>query len=153
MISKALEEYLKNMYVLREQNGNIRVTDIATKMNCSKPGVNKAINNLKNNGLVNYEAYGTIELTKEGEELAKKSLESYDIVHLFLKDVLNIEDKEAETEADKIKSTLSDNTINNLAKYVHKELGLNDLNCNYDVNNAKCRSCVRRTQSKNSKED
>jgi DtxR family Mn-dependent transcriptional regulator len=65
MISKALEEYLKTMYFLKKQNGNIRVTDIAIKMNCSKPSVNKAINNLKNNGLVNYESYGTIELTKE----------------------------------------------------------------------------------------
>ncbi len=41
MISKALEEYLKTMYVLQKQNGNIRVTDIANKMNCSKPSVNK----------------------------------------------------------------------------------------------------------------
>lgn len=65
MISKALEEYLKTMYVLQKQNGNIRVTDIAEKMNCSKPSVNKAIRNLKNENLVNYESYGTIELTNE----------------------------------------------------------------------------------------
>ena len=65
MISKALEEYLKTMYILQKQNGNIRVTDIAEKMNCSKPSVNKAINNLKAENLVNYESYGTIELTKE----------------------------------------------------------------------------------------
>ena len=32
MISKSLEEYLKNMYVLKQQNGKIRVTDIAEKM-------------------------------------------------------------------------------------------------------------------------
>ena len=32
MISKSLEEYLKTMYVLKKQNGNIRVTDIANKM-------------------------------------------------------------------------------------------------------------------------
>ena len=44
MISKSLEEYLKTMYVLNKQNGKIRVTDIAEKMNCSKPGVTKAIN-------------------------------------------------------------------------------------------------------------
>ena len=29
MISESLEEYLKTMYVLKKQNGNIRVTDIA----------------------------------------------------------------------------------------------------------------------------
>jgi len=144
MISKALEEYLKTMYVLKKQNGNIRVTDIAVKMNCSKPSVNKAINNLKKHGLVNYELYGTIELTQEGEELSKKILEAYDIVYVFLKEVLNLDEAQAETEAEKIKSVISDNTINNLAKYVHKELGLRDLNCNYDINQEKCRRCIKR---------
>lgn len=144
MISKALEEYLKTMYVLKKQSGNIRVTDIAQKMNCTKPSVNKALYNLKDNGLVNYHSYGTIEFTEEGENLAKKILEAYDIVFLFLKDVINLEQEEAEIEAQKIKSAISDETVNKLAKYVHKVLGLNNLDCDYDINKEKCRSCVRR---------
>ena len=52
MISKSSEEYLKTMYILKQQNGNIRVTDIANKMNCSKPSVNKALNNLKEEKLI-----------------------------------------------------------------------------------------------------
>ena len=94
MISKALEEYLKNMYILKKQNGNIRVTDIASKMNCTKPSVNKALYNLRDEGMVNYESYGVIELTEEGENLAKKILEAYDIVYVFLKDVLNLSEEE-----------------------------------------------------------
>ena len=147
MISKALEEYIKTMYVLKKQNGNIRVTDIANKMNCSKPSVNKALNNLKEEKLVNYETYGIIELTDEGESLARKILEAYDIIYVFLKDVLNIEEEEAEKEAEKIKSALTDETINKLAKYVHQVLGLRDLNCNYDINQEKCRSCIKRTSN------
>lgn len=145
MVSKALEEYLKTMYVLKKQNGNIRVTDIANKMNCTKASVNKAIYNLKDNGLLNYESYGTIELTQEGENLAKKVLEAYDIVYLFLKDVLDIEKEKAEKEAEKIKVAITDETINKLAKYVHKTLGLSNLDCDYDVNKEKCRCCARRT--------
>ncbi len=136
------------MYILQKQNGNIRVTDIANKMNCSKPSVNKAIYNLKDNGLLNYESYGTIELTKEGENLAKKILETYDIVYLFLKEVLNLTENDASIEAEKIKSVMTDNTINNLAKYVHKELGMNDLNCDYDINQERCRECARRKNGK-----
>ena len=83
MISKSLEEYIKNMYVLKKQNGNVRVTDVAEKMDCSKASVNKALNNLRDNGLVNYETYGTIEITDAGEDLAQKILESYDIVFVF----------------------------------------------------------------------
>ena len=144
MISKSQEEYLKTMYVLKKQNGNIRVTDVALKMNCTKPSVNKALNILKENGLVNYETYGTIELTLDGENLAKKILEAYDIVYLFLKDVLNLEEENAKSEAEKIKTNLSDDTINKLARYVHNELGLSSLDCNYDVNKEKCRICARR---------
>ena len=148
MISKALEEYLKTMYVLKKQNGNIRVTDVANKMDCTKPSVNKALNNLKEEKLVNYETYGTIELTEEGENLAKKILEAYDIVYVFLKEVLNLDDEAAQSEAEKIKSSISDDTINKLAKYVHKVLGLSNLNCNYDINQEKCRNCIKRTSQK-----
>lgn len=148
MISKASEEYLKTMYILKKQNGNIRVTDIANKMNCSKPSVNKAIYNLKDEGMLNYESYGTIELTQEGENLAKKILEAYDIVYLFLKDVLNLEEDEAENEAERIKLAINDNTINKLAKYVHKVLDLSNLDCNYDINRERCRDCVKRTNIK-----
>ena len=148
MISKSLEEYLKTMYVLNKQVGKIRVTDIAEKMNCTKPSVNKAINNLKAEGFINYEAYGAIELTPSGENLAKKILEAYDIVYVFLKDVLNLSDEEAGEEAENIKSAISDSTINKLAKYVHEVLDLNDLNCGFDINKQKCRECARRKFSK-----
>ena len=144
MISKSLEEYIKNMYVLKKQNGNVRVTDVAEKMNCSKASVNKALNNLKDNGLVNYETYGTIEITEAGEDLAQKILESYDIVFVFLKDVLGMEAEVAEKEAENMKSSMSDDTVNKLARYVHQVLGLRSLNCNYDVNQEKCRACVKR---------
>lgn len=148
MISKSLEEYIKTMYILKKQSGNIRVTDIANKMNCTKPSVNKAIYNLKDNGLLNYESYGTIELTEEGENLAKKILEAYDIIYVFLKDVLNLDAEKAKEEAEKIKLTMTDDTINKLAKYVHEVLDLNSLDCDYDVNKEKCRCCVRRTSKK-----
>lgn len=148
MISKSLEEYLKTMYVLKKKNGNIRVTDIANIMNCTKPSVNKAIYNLKDNGLLNYESYGTIELTESGENLAKKILETYDIVYVFLKEVLNLDKETAEKEAESIKLAITDETINKLAKYVHKVLDFNSLECEYDVNKEKCRTCARRTQLK-----
>ena len=148
MISKSLEEYLKNIYVLNMQNGNVRVTDIANKMGCTKASVNKAINNLKENNLINYETYGKIELTLDGESLAKKILEAYDIVYVFLKEVLNLEEN-AKRGAENIKGAIEADTINKLAKYVHKELGLNSLDCDYDVNNEKCRVCARRASSRN----
>lgn len=57
-------------------------------------------------------------------------------------------EEEAKSEAEKIKSVINDNTTNSLAKYVHKVLDMNDLDCDYDINKEKCRSCLRRTASK-----
>lgn len=131
------------MYILKRQNDEIRVTDIANKMNCSKPSVNKALNNLKEEKLINYETYGKIELTKDGENLAKKILAAYDISYVFFKDVLELDEKNSCSEAEKLKSVLKDETINSLAKYVHKVLDFNNLECDYDINKEKCRSCAR----------
>ena len=136
MTDKELYRYLQRIkFILNDSKG-------------TKEENKKAIYNLKDNGLLNYESYGTIELTEEGENLAKKILEAYDIVYVFLKDVLNLEEEDAKQEAEKIKTTITDDTINKLAKYVHKELGLTNLDCDYDINKEKCRCCARRTNKK-----
>lgn len=144
MISKSQEDYLKAMYVLKMKNGEIRVTDIAEYMEISKPSVTKAINNMKEIALVNSKTYGKIELTQKGIDIAKKVLEAYDISYVFLKEVLGLTEEKAKKEAEKLKLTMEDETLNSLAKYVHKVLNLNDLNCNYDIAQERCRSCKRR---------
>ena len=144
MISSSLEEYLKTIYVLKKQGQDIKVTTIANRMNCTKPSVNKAIKNLKANEMLEYEAYGEIRLTNKGEALAKKVLEAYDIVYVFLTEILEISKEEAKEEAIRLKAVMNDNTLNMLTKYVYKILGVYNLNCNYDINEEKCRCCNRK---------
>ena len=143
MISKSLQEYLKTIYIIQKQE-QPRVTNIAEKMNCTKASVNKSLKLLKEQGLINYEPYGQIEITEEGIKLAKKSLEANDIVYLFLKDVLGEEKDIAEQEAKEMKMVMKDTTLNKLAKYLHNELGLYSLDCGYDINNEHCIDCIRR---------
>ena len=61
----SIEEYLKTIYVLEQETGQVRVTDIATKRGCSKPSVNRALKVLDSQGFLQYEAYGKIHLTEE----------------------------------------------------------------------------------------
>lgn len=138
------KEYLKTIYLLEKFSKEVRVTDIANKLNKTKPTVNYAINSLKNEGLINYEVYGSITLTALGKIEAKKILEAYDIVCLFLTEILKIEKEEAENEANKIKATLKDETINKLAKFTNEKLGLPSLDCGYNINNQRCLQCLRR---------
>ena len=144
MISSSLEEYLKTIYVLKKQGQDIKVTTLANRMNCTKPSVNKAIKKLKANEMLEYEAYGEIRLTNKGEALAKKVLEAYDIVYVFLTEILEISKEEAKEEAIRLKAVMNDNTLNMLTKYVYKILGVYNLNCNYDINEEKCRCCNRK---------
>ena len=147
-ISKSLEEYIKTMYVLQKQKGIIRVTDIAQKMKCTKASVNKAIKQLKEKGIHPGLAVVIVgEITKDGVKLAKKVLEAYDIVYLFLTELLGIEKKEANLEAEKMKQSMEDATLNKLAKYVQNQLGIQTLECNYDINNEKCIECSRRIKA------
>ncbi len=143
-LSNSQEEYLKTIYILKNTQNEIKVTEIANKLNKTKASVNNAINNLKQEGLINYEPYGQIELTQEGEKNAQKIIEANDIVKLFLTEILGATRENAENEAKTIKTVLSDDTLNKLARYTHKELGLYSLECGYDINNEKCIKCARR---------
>ena len=88
-----------------------------------------AIKTLKEEKLINYEVYGPITLTNLGKNAAEKVLEAYDIVCLFFTEILKMDKAEAEHEANKIKATLKDETINKLAKYTNETLGLPSLEC------------------------
>jgi len=75
-LSNIQEEYLKTIYLLEKQENRARVTDIATKMNKTKPTVNYAINTLKEEGLLDYEAYGNVTLTKMRNSTGTKNIRS-----------------------------------------------------------------------------
>ncbi len=139
------EEYLKTIYLLEKNNEKVRVTDIANKLKITKPSVNKGINMLKEVGLVNYKAYGSISLTEEGEKLAISVIKRQDILEMFLVEVLEIDQKQATEEAKAMKHAISESTALKLDKYITEVLNLGDLDCGYDANSEKCRKCVKVT--------
>ena len=147
-LTNSQEEYLKTIYLLKTTNNEIKVTSIANKLNKTKASVNNAINSLKAERLINYVPYGHIELTTAGEKEAVKIIEANDIVNLFLTEIIGALNENASKEATQIKTILSDDTLNKLARYTHKELGLYSLDCGYDINNEKCIKCARRTEIK-----
>ena len=64
-LTSSLEEYLKTIYILSNTEKQVRVTDIAKKLGCSKPSVNRALNNLKLENLIEYEAYKDIRFNSQ----------------------------------------------------------------------------------------
>ena len=141
-LTNSQEEYLKTIYVLEKNSGKIRVTDIAKKLKITKPSVNRAIKNLRDLDLVEYEVYGDINLTYQGEEKAKEIIKKHDIIKMFLVDILGVDEKDAEEEAKSMKYAMSPDTTKKLEKYISKIM---DLDCDYDENNPKCQSCIKVT--------
>lgn len=143
MITSSLEEYLKTIYMLKNTEKQVRVTDISKRLNCSKPSVNRALNCLKAEGLILYEAYGDIDMTKEGINVAKSVIKRYDILKLFLVDILGVDENVAQEEATKMKHAISEDTISKLESYIIKSVGLDELNCNFDLTRNTCQNCIR----------
>lgn len=144
-LTNSQEEYLKTIYLLEKNKQKVRVTDIAKKMNITKPSVNKGLKVLKEIKLINYEVYGNINLTKQGQEQAKEIIKKQDILETFLIGILEIEKNQAQEEAKAIKCAMSKESIDKLDLYISKILDLEDLKCGYDKNNEKCRSCIKIT--------
>lgn len=143
MITSSLEEYLKTIYILKNTEGQVRVTDISKKLNCSKPSVNRALNCLKDEGLILYETYGDIDITNQGIDVAKSAIKRYDILKLFLVEILDVEENVAQDEATKMKHAISEDTISKLENYIIKTVGLDELKCNFDLTRNTCQNCIR----------
>ena len=144
-LTNSQEKYIKTIYILSKTEKEIRVTDIAKKLDITKPSVNRAIKNLKDIRLLNYETYGEIQLTEEGEKIAQEILKREDVMKLFLSKILDIEEKQAETEAISMKHAISRETEEKLEQFINKVLNLGDLDCDYDETSEKCKNCVKIT--------
>ena len=142
MISKSSEEYLKAIYILKKEKGIIRVTDIAIKMNCSKPNVTKQLSILCKNGYVEYSTYKKITITNKGINLCKELLKEEDIIYLFLNHVIGINNDNLKTDSSLIKNVISKETLQSITSYVYIKLGLNSLKCDFNIDSEKCRKCI-----------
>ena len=142
-LTKSLEEYVISIYILEEKKEKIRVTDIATEMLVTKPSVNRALKTLREKGIICFEPYKDITLTEEGREIAQNRLKKYDIVKIFLTEILGVDNKTAEEDSLKIKAAISEKTEEQLEKYMTKTLNLDKLKCNHSWERKQCRKCKR----------
>lgn len=142
-MSESLEKYLKTIYILINRNSYARVTDIANELGFSKPSVNRALKVLKEDGLIEYEAYGDILLTKKGEKLAEKIIKSQVTLKSFLTVILNVDEKLAEEEASIMRHSVSEDTIEKLENYIKSIIDISELKCNYNPSSEKCKRCAK----------
>lgn len=116
-IKESGEMYLETIYILSQQEGEVRSMDVASYMNFSRPSVSRGVGLLKKSGHVTADKDGYLKLTDKGLKLAKKVYER----HVVLSDLLErigVEPETAAADACKIEHVISDESFDALKRYV-----------------------------------
>ena len=82
--STAVEDYLERILELIDSKGYARVVDIATSLQISQASVTNMVQRLDGDGLLKYEKYRGLVLTRAGETLARNIAKRHELLTEFL---------------------------------------------------------------------
>jgi DtxR family Mn-dependent transcriptional regulator len=117
-ITPSLEDYLEAIFHLKNENEQIRVTDLAQKLQVAKPSVNQAVAKLTAKKLLVHERYGPLELTGAGLEKAATIIRRHRTLQCFFQDVLGVDQQTAERDACAIEHYISAETAEKLITFL-----------------------------------
>ena len=108
--------YVETIYILSLESDKVRGKNISDYMGFSRPSVSRALNSLREKGLVKKDKNGYIKLTEGGTILAKHI---YDRNLLIARHFigLGVDEKTAKEDARKIERFISDTTFNAIRDY------------------------------------
>ncbi len=117
---ESVEDYLERILMLKEQKEVVRAIDLANFMSFSKASVSVALKKLKSyNYVVVDDKSGNIELTEEGEKIAKATYERHQVISRALMS-LGVSEKTALEDACAIEHIISEETFEKLKEAVKK---------------------------------
>jgi DtxR family Mn-dependent transcriptional regulator len=121
-ISESMEDYLEVILELEKTNKVARAKDIAERLAIKRGSVTGALKNLGEKGLINYEPYSFITLTRRGKKIAEEISHRHAVLKDFLLNVLQIDAETAETTACGMEHAIDKKTIERLVcfiEYIH----------------------------------
>lgn len=116
-IYQSSEDYLEAILTLKERLGAVRSIDIARELNYSKPSVSIAMKKLRENGLIQMDEDGFIQLLPEGETIANRIYERHRLLTAFFLQI-GVGEETAAEDACKVEHDLSEETFQKLKEYV-----------------------------------
>ena len=117
-LTKSLETYLLAADSLLETKKSIIVKDVSDFLNIGGASTAEAIKKLKEKGFVNYEPYGNITLTPKGKEAVSLKKYRHNTIAKFLHNVLDIDVKSAENNADLIEYSMTEDVLIRLVNFM-----------------------------------
>lgn len=116
MFTANKEDYLRGLYVLEEEKGEIKSIDLANYLNVTKPSVSEMVKELNKEGLIAHQKYSKLRFTAKGKRIAEKLTSKHRIIELFLKNMLRVDSKNLHQEAHRLEHAFSDSSIVKLRK-------------------------------------
>ena len=114
-ISSSLEDYLEAISAIIEQNGHAHTKDIADKLDVSMPSVTNALQSLAARGLIVYRSHMPVQLTGEGAAKASDIRRRHATLKRFFKEMLKLDETQADTSACKIEHVIGEAALERLA--------------------------------------
>ena len=113
-----MEDYLKLIIRLKQENKVVRVRDIARGMQVKMPSVTSMLATLVKKELITHERYEYVDFTPEGLKQAQKALRKHMVLYNFLKNVLKVNTKQAYEEACRMEHAVSSGTLKKLVEFI-----------------------------------
>jgi DtxR family Mn-dependent transcriptional regulator len=113
-----MEDYLEAIFNISNEKKVVRVKDIASRMDVKMPTVTSMLKALSARGLVDYQKYEYVELTKTGTKVGQEMQRRHQLLFSFLTDILKINTKKADEEACKMEHALSRGTLERFTEFM-----------------------------------
>lgn len=118
------ENYLEAILLLQEKMGAVRAVDVARELHFSKPSISRAMNILRDSGLIAIDSRNFITLTEEGLKIAQEVSARHFFLTRFLIGI-GVPKAIAENDACRMEHVLSPETFEMLQKFVADKGGEN----------------------------
>ena len=112
-ITSNMEDYLEAIFEIGQETGTrgVRVTDVARRLQVSRPSVVGMIRHLVEHGLAAHDHYGRVRLTAQGKGIAREILHRHQVLRRFFEEVLGLDAEIAEADACRIEHNLCPETV------------------------------------------
>lgn len=111
-ITPSMEDYLEMICRMYKEQKPVRINELAQLLNVKPSSASKMVQNLKESHLVDFQKYGYISPTSEGQRLGEYMLYRHEVLLSFLR-LLNGSDNQLE-QVEKIEHFIDKKTIENL---------------------------------------
>ena len=132
-LSQSMEDYLETVLLLSKLTGEVRISDIAEKLDISNASASEAIELLSNQGYVEKERYKPISLTLKGKKMAQQVFCKHNVLKNFLLHFVGVEEDVAEKDACKLEHIISERTFEKICVILDEKNILKKMICNCPV--------------------